>query len=157
MYINECKNAWQVEFPDSKILEEIFVNAILFENKDGSNNEPNTNLPTASSSMQQPIISDDDVEDLTRNFNNQSNRRIRWNREPCASVFCSGGLYEYKNLSWEISFEIQNKNFFSLLKSEKTVPIKTNRHGSKLSFSIKNLKKKVLSKYRYIYLIYTQY
>lgn len=61
----------KVEFPDAKILEEIFVNAVLFESKD-----MNENTQLASSTIHQAIISDDDLEDISRNAN-QSRRGIR--------------------------------------------------------------------------------
>ncbi len=63
--------AVQVEFPDAKILEEIFVNAVLFESKDSNEN----NIQACTPTLQHQIISDDDLEDISRNANSNQSRR----------------------------------------------------------------------------------
>jgi BTB/POZ domain-containing adapter for CUL3-mediated RhoA degradation protein len=72
VYTTEKKQT-KVEFPDSKILEEIFVNAVLFESKENSSasNENGINsqtslTPTSTNQLFQTIAEEDSQDDLPR-------------------------------------------------------------------------------------------
>ena len=53
-----------MEFPDAKILEEIFVNAVLFESKDRDLSDNNSQIQACTPVLNHQIISDDDLEDI---------------------------------------------------------------------------------------------
>jgi hypothetical protein len=59
-FISKLTPFFKVEFPDAKILEEIFVNAVLFESKDRDLSDSQACTPV----INHQIISDDDLEDI---------------------------------------------------------------------------------------------
>lgn len=92
VYTTEKKQT-KVEFPDSKILEEIFVNAVLFESKETANNNNESSQTCSNMGLFHNGISIDDesVDEMPRISLGSSNGVNTGALGTSNSVGCSGG------------------------------------------------------------------